>query len=128
EFGLFGMLMQWPLWLLATTVLPLLGWRLHIQQFPEGIPVNRWLFNENGIRLKPSWWRWLFGERIGHHILGYWATGFAFVGLFGSIKDKASQKLTLFDWLSIALTAGWFGYLVVFATGNVQHDYYQIPL
>jgi hypothetical protein len=121
------------IWILTSSILPVLWWRTHIQQFPEGIPANRWLLNGNGIRLKPAWWRWLFGERIGLMMLGNWATGFAFLGLVGRIKSKASHKLNLFnlsliDLVTFALTLGWLLYLVVFATGNVQHDYYQIPL
>lgn len=128
KLGFWRSFFSWQIWLLATSIFPLFWWRTHIQQFPEGIPVNRWLLNGNDIRFKPAWWRWLFGERIGLQMLGTWATGFAFLGLVGKMKSEITQKTSLFDWLTIGLSVGWFLYLAVFATGNVQHDYYQIPL
>ncbi len=128
EFGVLGWIKQWPLYLLGTSILPLLGWRTHIEQFPSGIPANAWLFNGNGIRLKPAWWRWLFSERIAFQMLGQWASGFLILGVMAKHLNQAGRKLSLFYWFSIALTIGWFSYLVIFATGNVQHDYYQIPL
>lgn len=128
QFGFWGSFMQPGLWVLSTAVFPVLAWRTHIQQFPEGIPANNWLFNENGIRLKPSWWRWLFAERIGFHMLGYWATGFSLIGILSTQRTKLSSKISSFDWFVLSLASGWFAYLVIFATGNVQHDYYQIPL
>ena len=45
---------------LITVFAPLILWRLWIQQFPEGIPSNLWLYNYMNIRLRPAWWRWLF--------------------------------------------------------------------
>jgi len=128
KLGFWKTISTWQIWLLATSIFPLFWWRTHIQQFPEGIPANRWLFNGNGIRFKPAWWRWLFGERIGLQMLGTWAAGFAFLGLLSKTKSEITQRMNLFDWLSISLSVGWFSYLAVFATGNVQHDYYQILL
>jgi len=128
EFGLLGWMRQWPLFILTTSILPLLGWRTYIEQFSSGIPANSWLFNGNGIRLKPAWWRWLFGERIAFHMLGQWASGFLILGLLGINKFTSGRNTALFYRFCIALAFGWFMYLVVFATGNVQHDYYQIPL
>ncbi|MFH1561642.1 MAG: glycosyltransferase family 39 protein [Patescibacteria group bacterium] len=99
--------------------LPFLAWRGWMQQFPEGIPNNRWLLNGAGYRLKPVWWRWLFFERIGKLILGAWGPSLLIVGIISRLKNK---KETLFyGWLLAC-----FAYLVVFARGNVQHDYYQI--
>jgi hypothetical protein len=100
--------------------LPLSAWRLYIQKFPEGIPASSWLLNGDGIRFKGAWWRWLFGERIGKLILGYW--GVAFLS-FGLISEKF-KKLTVLYILIISS----FIYLAIFATGNVRHDYYQIPI
>jgi hypothetical protein len=128
KLGFWRTIFHWQIWVLATSIFPLFWWRTHIQQFPEGIPVNRWLLNGNGIRFRPAWWRWLFGERIGLQMLGTWATGFAFLGLVSRMKSEITQKMSAFDWLSIGLSVGWLLYLAVFATGNVQHDYYQIPL
>ncbi|MEK7127760.1 MAG: hypothetical protein AAB838_03495, partial [Patescibacteria group bacterium] len=96
------------------SLIPLILWRLWIQQFPEAIPASAWLFNGNGIRFKGAFWQWLFGDRIGRLILGYWGLiPFAF-GLI-----KAPKFLVLFLLSS-------FSFMFVFATGNVQHDYYQI--
>ncbi|MBI2310840.1 glycosyltransferase family 39 protein, partial [Candidatus Collierbacteria bacterium] len=96
---------------------PLLAWRIWIKQFPEGIPASAWLYNNLGIRLRPAWSRWLFGERIGKLVLGYW-------GLipFG-IGFLALRKID--GWIYRLLLVGVIAYFVVFAGGNVQHDYYQ---
>ncbi len=99
--------------------LPLFGWRLWIKQFPEGIPANQWLLNQNNIRLRPAWWRWLFDERLGQLILGTWGIILFGLGLITKINDKYKR-------LFYALLGGIFAYLVIFAWGNVQHDYYQI--
>jgi hypothetical protein len=99
--------------------LPLIAWRLWIKQFPQGIPVNQWLLNQGNIRFKPAWWRWLFEERIGNLILGGWGLINFGLGLIAQIKKKII-------WLFYFLLGGIFSYFVVFAWGNVQHDYYQI--
>lgn len=95
---------------------PFLWWRQWIEQYPSGIPDNKWLFNSNGIRLRPAWFRWLFWERLTILFLGY-------VGVvampFNLLKrDKAF-------WIYAAWWLGILAYFVVIATGNVQHDYYQ---
>ena len=97
--------------------IPLLLWRMWIQQFPEGIPAGMWLFNGDGIRFKGSWFYWLFAERISKLILGYWGVVFLVFGLL-----KKSKK-SWFYWLWFL---GALSYLAVVATGNVKHDYYQI--
>ncbi len=97
--------------------LPTFLWRLRIKQFPEGIPANNWLFNANGIRFRPAWWRWLFGERLANLILGKWGTVLFSLGLVG----KTKKDILFYSWL-----AGIFMFWAIFATGNVQHDYYQI--
>lgn len=109
-----------PLHLLvaAATALPFLAWRWWIGQYPEGIPAFTWLLNGNGIRFKGAFFRWLFGERIGNLILGYW--GLVPLG-FGLV---AKTKTNFF----IAWALSMLLYLTIFATGNVQHDYYQIVL
>jgi hypothetical protein len=123
-------------------VVPLLLWRRWIQQFPEGIPASDWLLNGNGIRLKPAWWRWLFADRIGRLMFGNWGAGLLALGgvlSFAhtrSLSSKAtSPVMKIVRWVessaqkSGALWGGLIGtalYLIVFASGNVQHDYYQI--
>lgn len=103
-------------------IIPYLLWRSHIASFPEGIPASSWLFNGNGIRLKGAWFRWLMGERIGKMILGYYGLipfGFGLFKLGNNVKETLVYGGMLIGSLS---------YLVVIATGNVQHDYYQIQI
>ncbi len=101
------------------TLVPFYVWRQWIAQYPEGIAAYMWLFNGNGIRLKGAWFYWLFAERIGKLILGYW--GVLFLGL--GLIEKTEKKERF---LSHLLGLGALLYMVILATGNVQHDYYQI--
>ncbi len=102
-------------------LLPFGLWRYWIQNFPEGIPASSWLLNGNGIRFRPAFFRWIVGDRFGREILSI-AGGVLFaIGLF--IKPLAGS-----NYLLHLFTVSSFLYLVVFATGNVQHDYYQYLL
>lgn len=107
------------------SILPLLLWRQWITQFPTGIPWSSWLYNLDGIRLRPAWWRWLFWERLTKLWLGMSGMLFFAAGLLP--KSFNLQKLggssVLYLW-----GIGMGMYLVVFATGNVRHDYYQVIL
>jgi len=98
--------------------LPFLLWRNWMKNFPEGIPANEWLFNAGGMRLKPVWWRWLFYERIAKLILGGWGATFLILGLTAKKNRRA-------DGFFYSLIAGALLFLVVFARGNIQHDFYQ---
>lgn len=100
---------------------PLFWWRGWIGQFPEGIPVNTWLLNNNGIRFKGAWFHWLFARRIGELILGFW--GLIPFGLGLVVKSKKNDLYLSLLWIFGALS-----YLILFAGGNVQHDYYQVLL
>lgn len=95
---------------------PLFLWRVWMLQFPEGIPFWKWTFNGDGIRFKPAFWRWIFGERLGSLILGVW-------GLipfsFGFLKFNKRY------WFIYWFLLGAFFYVSLFATANVRHDYYQ---
>lgn len=102
----------------ALLFIPFIVWREWMSRFPSGIPSNQWLFNAGGMRFMPAWWRWLFGERIGKLILGYWGTALLIPGL---IKKFNHKNIYLFSWI-----AGIFIYFSIFARGNIQHDYYQI--
>ena len=100
------------------SVLPFLLWRRWMSQYPEGIPVYDWLFNEGGIRFKGAWFYWLFAERLGKLILGYW--GLIFFGLGLMTKTEKKESWFFYSWLLAILI-----YLAVIAGGNVKHDYYQ---
>lgn len=107
------------------SLVPLLLWRQWITQYPTGIPWSSWLYNLDGIRLRPAWWRWLFWERLTKLWLGISGVTFFVAGLlppFVSVKKLHSQAV-LYLW-----GMGMVMYLIVFATGNVRHDYYQVIL
>lgn len=116
----WGLFKKWQLWIFALiSVSPLMWWRQWMGQYPEGIPANAWLLNGNGIRFRPSFFQWIVYERLIKLICGY--AGIIIL-LFGFYKVfKLKERMFLLSFLvSSAL------YTVVFATGNVQHDYYQI--
>lgn len=107
----------------ALSLLPLLGWRMWILNFPEGIPVSAWLITTvntyqgpQNIFFKPAFFRWIFYERISQLISGGYLFCLTFIGALK--KPKKSLLLILIGLSSIA-------YLLVFQGGNVQHDYYQ---
>lgn len=102
------------------SIIPFLAWRLWMQEFPEGIPNWKFLLNEDGIRLKGAFFRWLVSERISGLILT--ATGFALFVIGLVRKSEYREKLFYLSWLA-AVGA----YFVVFASGNIRHDYYQVP-
>lgn len=104
-----------PAFLVA--VAPLLAWRKWIEQYPSGIPAFTWLLNSNHIRFRPAWFRWLFWERLTKLISGYFAVAFLPLNILKIDKD-------VFVYGSWGV--GIFAYLAVLATGNVQHDYYQV--
>ncbi|MEK9143931.1 MAG: glycosyltransferase family 39 protein [Patescibacteria group bacterium] len=111
-----GLLVYWIIGLL-----PLAVWHQWILQYPEGIAVYAWLFNEGGIRFKGAWFYWLFAKRLGEIILGYW--GLLPLGL-GFLVTPSNKEGWLFRWWIV----GGLLYMVIIARGNVQHDYYQILL
>lgn len=107
--------------LFVPAMLPFVGWRLWMMQYPEGIPASNWLLNGNGIRFRPAFWRWIIQDRLGREILG--VTG-SCLFLLGLILKPLSSKGTFLHLLALSS----FLYLIVFATGNVQHDYYQVMI
>lgn len=116
-----GFAKQKKLWLFVIlSVLPLIFWRLWISQFPEGIPPYEWLLNQGGIRFRPAFFRWIFAERIGKLILGYWGLAILVLGLI--LKPDKKEGWFFHWWLAAFLL-----YVTVFAAGNVTHDYYQVP-
>lgn len=102
--------------------IPLVCWRFYIKNYPEGIPSSDWLFFSTNtaqglksILFRPSFFRWIFFERINNIILGGYLTVFMVLGTF--IKQK---KYLLMSFLISAL-----GYIFIFQGGNLQHEYYQ---
>lgn len=109
-------------WIFAALAFaPFAAWRYWILNFPEGVPASTWLLNGNGIRLRPAFFRWIVGDRLGREILSI-AGGFLF--MLGVIVKPLAKS----NYLLHLLTLSSFLYLIVFATGNVQHDYYQVLL
>lgn len=109
----------WLFFLLS--LVPIALWRLWISQFPEGIPAYEWLFNQGDIRFKGAFFWWIFAERISKLILGYWGLPLLVLGLV--LKPGQREGWFLHLWLVAFLF-----YVTVFASGNITHDYYQIPL
>lgn len=112
--GILGDVRMWVF--LDLAVIPLLLWRAWTWNYLEGVAAWQWAFNGDGIRFRPAFWRWIFGERIGYLILGIWGL-VPFV--FGILSMKRKQLL------SFSFGIGSFIYLAVVATANVRHDYYQ---
>jgi len=108
------------LWTFAIlSVLPFIFWRLWMLQYPGGIPQSGWLLNGNNIRFKGAFFHWIFAERISKLILGYWGLPLLIIGVLLKLPKK--NYLFFLSFLVSSLL-----YVVVIATGNVQHDYYQI--
>jgi hypothetical protein len=97
-------------------LVPFLLWRSWIGKFPAGIPGWKWMFNGDGIRFRPAFFRWIFGERLTKLILGFWGL-IPFV--FSLLKPKKGSLFIPF------FLTGMLLYVTVFATANVRHDYYQ---
>jgi 4-amino-4-deoxy-L-arabinose transferase-like glycosyltransferase len=108
---------RYALWFIPS-ILPFLAWRFWISQYPEGIPASNWLLNGNGIRFKPAFFRWIIGDRLGREILG--AAGIILFSIGLLIRPAIKEGILMH---LLALSS--FLFLIVFATGNVQHDYYQ---
>ncbi len=109
---------------LFMSLVPFVLWRRWISQFPEGIPLYQWLLTSvntsNGLErifFRPSFFRWIFHERILNLILGGYAACLVIIGIF--TKPFKSAFIN-----SIAVSA--LLYLLVFQGGNLQHDYYQV--
>ena len=102
---------------LTIVFVPFIVWRWWESKFPAGIPLFWWAFNGNGIRFHPAFWNWIFGERLGHLILGSFGL-IPFV--FGVLNTKV--KNYFIHWFLF----GTFFYFMAVANANVMHDYYQI--
>ena len=114
---------KWQLYVYAVLALtPLILWRIWMMKYPEGIPASDWLFNGGNIRFTGAFFYWLFAERIGKIILGYWGLIIFGFGIIAAARKKFVQKNLFF----VSFLVSSLLYLVVIARGNVQHDYYQI--
>jgi len=121
QFG-FGLFKKWQLWLfLILATMPLGLWRIWMNQkeFLPGIARSDWLFNGNHIRFKGAFFHWLFADRIARLILGYWGLPFVVLGILRKINKKEG-------WLFFYFIASSLTFMTVLATGNIQHDYYQV--
>ena len=109
------------LWIFAAVSLtPFLIWRIWMTRFPEGIPSWQFLLNDANIRFKGAFFRWLIAERLGKLIVTVGGFSLFIIGLL--TKTSKKEGLFYFFWLLSAVL-----YFVVFASGNVRHDYYQVP-
>jgi 4-amino-4-deoxy-L-arabinose transferase-like glycosyltransferase len=100
--------------------IPFIAWRIWEGLHPEGIPLFWWAFNGNGIRFRPAYWNWVFGERLGHLILG--SLGVV-PFMFGVLSKKNNSEGG--DFIRWFLGGALF-YVILVASANVMHDYYQI--
>jgi len=98
-------------------LIPLLLWKVWMNQFAAGIPFVEWAFNGDKIRFRPAFWRWIFVERLGKLILATWGLPLFVIGASWVKKNKYFVQAFLF---------GAFLYVSIVATANVRHDYYQI--
>ncbi|MCD6225493.1 glycosyltransferase family 39 protein [bacterium] len=112
---------RWQIIVLGIVSLtPYLLWRWHISHYPEGQFGTDWLFNSTRIRFRPAFFRWLFYERLTKIILG--GGGLAlFVG--GWLAEKTKEEWVFYSSWMLGLLV----FVSVIATGNVTHDYYQLP-
>lgn len=119
RFGV-NLLKEWKLWFfMIISLAPLAFWRIWMLQYPAGIPQNLWLFNGSNIRFSGAFFHWIFAVRIGEFLLGYFGLPFVILGIIKKFNPK--EGLFFLSFLASSLI-----YIFVIATGNVQHDYYQI--
>lgn len=110
------------LWILAIlSIAPFIAWRIWMLNFPEGIPSWQFLLNDGNIRFKGAFFRWLIAERMGKLILTVGGFTLFVIGLV--VKNSKKENLFYLSWLFSLIL-----YFVIFASGNVRHDYYQVPL
>lgn len=101
--------------------LPLVLWRYHLSLHPEASFASTWLMNGDGIRFKGSFFRWIIFDRFNRLIF---ATGGFVLFVVGFLSSYMKKNYSFFFvWALAVLT-----YITVFAKGNVNHDYYQLPI
>lgn len=118
----FGAFKNFQLYLVTlASFIPFLLWRWHVFTNPEGAFASSWLFNQGNIRFTGAFFRWLIFERLNRIIF---ATGGFVLFVLGTVKSYQSKNSSfIFVWLASVLL-----YMTIFAKGNVNHDYYQLPI
>lgn len=111
----------WTYLYLALAITPLLLWRYHLSLHPEASFASTWLLNGGNIRFKGAFFRWLIFDRLNRLIF---ATGGFVLFIAGLFSSHLKKNTSLFFVWTLAILA----YFTVFAKGNVNHDYYQLPI
>lgn len=119
KFAIFKSFSNYLFLIIAVT--PILLWRYHLYLHPEGSFASNWLLNGGDIRFKGSFFRWIIFDRFNRLIFATGGFTLFVAGLFSSYFKKKSSLF--FVW-----TLAIFVYITVFAKGNVNHDYYQLPI
>ncbi len=101
--------------------IPFLLWRYHYGLHPEGSFATDWLFNGGSIRFKGAFFRWLIFDRLNRLIF---ATGGFVLFIAGLFSSHLKKNTSLFFVWTLSI----FLYMTIFAKGNVNHDYYQLPI
>lgn len=119
KFGLKGIIKNIPLLIaLDIALVPFFLWRAWINVGTHflGVPHIKWVFNGDGIRFRPAFWRWIFGERLGNLVLGGWGL---IPFIFGVLEKKRKSLVPML------MLLGMFAYVTIIATASIRHDYYQ---
>lgn len=103
------------------SLLPLMLWRYHVYLNPEGTFASKWLLNGGQIRFTGAFFRWIIFDRMNRLVF---ATGGFVLFVVGLFTSHFKKKTSLFFVWTLAI----FLYITIFAKGNVNHDYYQLPL
>lgn len=103
------------------SLIPLVAWRYHINQHPEGMFGSQWLINATNIRFKGAFFRWIIFDRMNRLIF---ATGGFILFWLGIIASRTKKEGLFFLFWLLSV----FAYISYFAMGNVTHDYYQMPI
>jgi uncharacterized membrane protein len=110
---------------LDIALIPFFLWRIWENNYPVGIPFYKWALNGDEIRFKPSFWRWIFGERIASMILGSWGLVPFALGILRPVSSESRNKDRT-RWFIQWFLLGMVLYVSIIATANVKHDYYQM--
>lgn len=102
-------------------ILPLILWRYFLSLHPEGSFDTNWLLNAGNIRFTGAFFRWLIFDRLNRLIF---ATGGFVLFMVGLFTAHLKKNTSLFFVWALAI----FLYFTIFAKGNVNHDYYQLPI